>query len=184
MYLTDARLRRLQAAPEHAEGGQASPRPAAQLAQSLLHTSMAGRILLGCGVVVAAWSSCGCGSVSGYARDQFATAYSCPQGDVVVVRRADVPAHTFLLPPAPALEEVARDPERLRVWQTQRRQLEQDADRRTVYDVYGCGHEERYACMKVESYYGDDIECTPPPPPPPRALGERQDINAGVGDGG
>lgn len=100
-----------------------------------------------------------CTGREGAARDLFEQTWTCP-ADRIEARRVEGLTLADLRPPAhetpPA--EVAADAARLALWREQ--QQEAQASRRRlderyhVYDVSGCGHQARYACIFLMSERG------------------------------
>jgi hypothetical protein len=98
----------------------------------------------------------GCTSLATGARQDFARRVTCPADKVSVVRRPDVPPHTFYSffvnessPPA----DVAADPSRLSLWQQERDKKIRDADAKCgdggmcdVFEVAGCGQRQVVYC--------------------------------------
>ena len=114
-----------------------------------------------CAVTVCAVAAllAACTGREGAARNLFEQTWSCP-ADRIEARRVEGLTLADLRPPAhetpPA--EVAADAARLALWHAQ--QQEAQASRRRfderyhVYDVSGCGHEARYACIFLMSERG------------------------------
>ena len=106
-----------------------------------------------------------CKSVTEGARERFSKDHSCPLDRVEVRPREDVRPSDLLARPQPS-PEVARDPERLAVWQAaeaQSRAYEDRADK--IVEVRGCGQQTLLACHrhnKDASY----VMCSEKPYPP------------------
>jgi hypothetical protein len=101
--------------------------------------------------IVGLASACtGAAGTASRARATFGGLYTCPKDAIAVTVRRDIAAHTFLAPSQPP-GEVAQDPSRSALWETQRRQAEAQADQYEVYDVQGCGHRDYYACRNDAS---------------------------------
>jgi hypothetical protein len=75
----------------------------------------------------------------------FANGYQCPLGRINVVQRPYVSAPP---PPRTPPDDVARDPERLKIWNNQvaAAQTQSDQKRPTLFEVTGCGHDGIYLC--------------------------------------
>jgi hypothetical protein len=104
-------------------------------------------------------SLCACTSLHAAARDTFVHKYSCPEDRVTVLKRPDLQR---LAPEGPTpSEEVARDPERLKVWKDDH----PPPDEYKYYQVSGCDHEDVYSCTWQASVATDgtttqDAECS------------------------
>jgi hypothetical protein len=85
----------------------------------------------------------GC-SLDDRARNEFSRQFTCPTNAITVQERDDLNADELIWgPPASPPPEVAKDPERLALWQ-QQHALRPSS--RTVFHVQGCKHDTFYAC--------------------------------------
>jgi len=89
----------------------------------------------------------GCGSVTTAAREQFVSAFTCPEDRVTVTERSDLLAHDFKARPAPP-PEIASDPGRLAVWSELEASSYASDDHRAgeIYEVRGCDTVAFFAC--------------------------------------
>jgi hypothetical protein len=92
------------------------------------------------------WAVGGCAYVTSLhnrALWDFADGYQCPVGRVSVVQRpyAVVPPQ-----PRPPPDDVARDPERLKIWNDQVAAAQNNQKRPTLFEVTGCDHDGLYLC--------------------------------------
>jgi predicted small secreted protein len=111
-----------------------------------------------CALVVAlSWLLSGCWPTEGAARDAFVQQHSCPADRVVAHRRDDVKAYDVIyrddkpIPPA----NIAKDPERLALWQKahDRSGLEANINRGNwVYEVQGCNIHVLSVCHQVQKH--------------------------------
>jgi hypothetical protein len=104
------------------------------------------------GAAVVCLAAAGCWSPSDEVREDFSRELSCPKGSIQVRTRADVDAydltHDSRKPPA----DVAANPQRLAVWQSnQERDREYSRSHYGVLEAKGCGSESLYECVTTTS---------------------------------
>lgn len=89
----------------------------------------------------------GCESLADCARDDFVQEFQCPKERVNVRPRNDVDVYTLVHGTSKPPADVARDPERLAVWQ---RQLDERRSHNygDLFEVTGCGHDKFYTCSR------------------------------------
>lgn len=104
-------------------------------------------------------ATAGCASMTHEVETQFSNKYTCPRERVVVVERPGIAAHTVTSEDATPPDEVARDPQRLALWNQQQAKKHADEDQKTVFDATGCGHAERYACVSVGGDGDSGVVC-------------------------
>jgi hypothetical protein len=118
----------------------------------------------------------GCKRLSTGAKEEFASKYTCPEDRVGVRPRTDLSAYdvTFGRARAPS-SEIARDPERLRLWNEQQKDKQRSWDRSfEVFEVTGCGHKVLMTCAHASqrtatSRRAGRVTCTEAKHPPDEA---------------
>ena len=106
--------------------------------------------MIGC-LALAAW---GCTSLKDGAREEFSSTYSCPSAQIELAKRDDVKPHDLIFGSRPAPPgEVARDPQRLALWEQKQQKLEDDWNNGAeVWEARGCGHDVVYACSRAQTH--------------------------------
>ena len=93
----------------------------------------------------------GCENLDADAKRSFSSSNSCPLDRVESRERPELHP-SMLAPSAQPPAEVARDPERLALWQQQQAKSRAADDRnQTVFEVRGCNHEQLYRCHRFKN---------------------------------
>lgn len=127
----------------------------------------------------------GCQTLTTAVRQTFAHENFCPEERVSVRERPDVKPHALsYLSELPPPDAVAKDPERLKLWQKQNDLHAAQLDKNhIVYEATGCDLDVLYVCSTKMIGKGDNFgncerqflpgdisESTPASPPPPAPL--------------
>jgi hypothetical protein len=99
----------------------------------------------GVGALVLVLTQIACQRLSDGAKEKFSAAFTCPLDRVEVRARPDLyPGDGFKARNPPS--EIASDPGRLKLWQTQQDQLRSYSDGYQIYEARGCGNQSLYEC--------------------------------------
>jgi hypothetical protein len=86
-----------------------------------------------------------CATLTGTARENFATSHTCPPDRVTVAPRPDMTRNSLTPRPAPP-PEVAADPGRLAYWREQLEKAESNLLPCEVFELTGCGQHQLVCC--------------------------------------
>jgi hypothetical protein len=105
----------------------------------------------------------GCTNVVDGSKEEFSRSYTCPIDRIEAHARPDLRPSD--LDPRKPPRDIAADPDRLKMWEADRkRATEYEDSRDSLVELRGCGHQVLYACHRFKN--GNKFMCSSKEYPP------------------
>jgi hypothetical protein len=101
-------------------------------------------------LLVIALAAAGCSVSLDDVQQEFAQEFTCPKDKIQVRERKELKP-SMLEPKKEPPAEIAADPDRRAMWQTERDEHLRYLDGGQVFEVRGCGHQTLYSCRKNQN---------------------------------